>query len=388
MDECQYSSEEIIPLMKPTFNEEMEKAAVEALLNEHFVMGESVYRFEEEFAKYCDVDHAVSTNSGTDALQVTLAALGISQGQEVITSPASFIATSNAVLHVGARPLFVDVDLTSYTIDPGLIQRAVRAKTRAIIPIHLYGYPADMDSINSIAHKNRLYVIEDACQAHGAYYEGRRVGSLGDVACFSFYPSKNMTVGGDGGMIVTNDEGIAKSAAKLRDCGRKSKYVHDMIGYTARLNTVNAAIGRVQLRHLDEWNDKRRIIARIYDSLLSNLSKVILPPKGDREKLPAYHLYVIRTQYRNKLITWLESKGIQCGIQYALPIHLQPIYRKIFGFKTGIYPLSEKLCRTCLSLPMYPELPTAKVKFVSEKILEFFAINWRSQRGTSARAQG
>jgi len=363
-----------IPLAKPVFDKEMEKAAVDALWNERFVLGESVYRFEEEFARYCSVDYAVSTNSGTDALQIALTALEISRGQQVVTTPASFIASSNVILHVGAAPVFADINLETYTISPEQIKQAIGKKTKAVVPVDLYGYPADIDPINEIAEKHGLYVVEDACQAHGAFYKARRVGSLGDVACFSFYPSKNMTVAGDGGMLVTNDKRVAYKAAKLRDCGRKSKYVHDMIGYTARLNTVNAAIGRVQLKHLDEWNEKLRGNAQIYDRLLSDIDELILPPKGDGETQPVYHLYVIRTGKRDDLKAWLESNGIQCGIHYPLPIHLQPVYEEMFGFEEGMYPRSEELCRTCLSIPLYPDLTLSEISFVSEKIHEFSAM--------------
>ncbi|MDH5266243.1 MAG: DegT/DnrJ/EryC1/StrS family aminotransferase [Candidatus Bathyarchaeota archaeon] len=368
----QNAREARIPLAKPVFSKEMEKAAVDALLNERFVLGESVYKFEEEFARYCGVDYAVSTNSGTDALQIALTALGVTQGQKVVTSPASFIASSNVALHVGATPAFADIDLETYTIEPERVKRAISGKTRAVIPVHLYGYPADMDSINEIADEHGLYVVEDACQAHGALYKGRRAGSLGDVACFSFYPSKNMTVAGDGGMLVTDDEEVAGKAAKLRDCGRKGKYVHDLVGFTARLNTVNAAVGRVQLKHLDEWNEKRRKNAEIYDRLLSDLDELVLPPKGDGETRPVYHLYVIRTRRRDGLREWLESDGIECGVHYPLPIHLQPVYKKMFGFEEGTYPRSEELCKTCLSIPMYPDLTVSEIDFVSEKIHEFF----------------
>jgi perosamine synthetase len=362
-----------IPLANPIFDEEMEKAAVNALWNEHFVLGESVYKFEEEFAKYCGANYAVSTNSGTDALQIALKALGVVQGQYVITSPASFIASSNVILHVGAAPIFSDIDLGTYTIDPKQMKQTIRNGTKAVIPIHLYGYPADMDSINEIAEKHRLCVIEDACQAHGALYKGRKVGSLGEVACFSFYPSKNMTVAGDGGILVTNDKKVANKASKLRDCGRRSQYVHDLIGYTARLNTVNASIGRVQLKHLDEWNEKRRRNAEIYNRLLSDVDELILPPQADGGTRPVYHLYVIRTKSRDGLKVLLEANGIQCGIHYGLPIHLQPVYKKMFGFKEGMYPKSEELCKTCLSIPMHPDLARNQINFVSEKIHEFFA---------------
>jgi perosamine synthetase len=365
--------ERSIPLAKPLFTKEMEKAAVDALWNEFFVSGESVCRFEGEFAKYCGVDYAVSVNSGTDALQIALLALEVTNGQKVVTTPASFVASANAILHAGCSPVFADIDLETYTLAPRQMERAVGKGVKAVIPVHLYGYPADMDSINDVASKHKLHSVEDACQAHGGMYKGQKVGSLGDVACFSFYPSKNMTVGGDGGMIVTDNKKVALKAAKLRDCGRKSKYVHDMIGYTARLNTVNAAIGRVQLKYLDEWNEKRRRNAEAYDTLLSDLDDVILPPKGDSRTKPAYHVYVIRAKRRDALARWLGSNSIHCGINYTLPIHLQPIYRRMFGYSRGMFPASEELCRTCLSIPLYPELSSEDVNFISEKIHEFFA---------------
>jgi perosamine synthetase len=361
-----------IPLAKPTFTKEMEKAAVDALRNEHFVGGESVYRFEEEFAEYIGVDFAVSMSSGTAALQIALLASGVTRRQSVITTPASFVATSNAILHANAKPVFADIDMRTYTIDPERVQATIGKETKAIIPVHLYGYPAEMNVITELANKHGLLVIEDACQGHGAAYEGRKAGALGDIGCFSFYPTKNMTVGGDGGMLVTNNERIAKNAAKLRDCGRKSRYVHDVIGYTARLNTANAAIGRVQLKHLDEWNARRTRNAEIYDGLLSDIDEVVLPPRGNSRIHPAYHLYVIRTRNRDGLKSWLESRGVQCGVNYGLPIHLQPAYIEMFGFSKGAYPKSEKLCRTCLSLPMYPDLSVDDLGFVCEKAHDFF----------------
>jgi dTDP-4-amino-4,6-dideoxygalactose transaminase len=217
-----------------------------------------------------------------------------------------------------------------------------------------------------------LKVVEDACQAHGALYAERRAGSIGDVGCFSFYPSKNMTVCGDGGMIVTNDEGVAKLAAKLRDCGRKSHYEHDVVGFTSRLDTVKAAIGRVQLRRLDEWNERRVFIASIYDKMLSNLDEVILPPKGDSRVKPVHHLYVIRALNRDKLRLWLEESGIHCGVHYPLPIHLQPVYKQKFGFGGGEYPVSEDASRTCLSLPINPQLTRDDLEFISARIRDFY----------------
>jgi len=362
----------MIPLARPAFTKEMEKAAIDALWNERFVLGESVLKFEEEFAKYCGVDFAVSTSSGTVALSIALTALDIKQGDSVVTTPASFVATSNAILHSGGVPKFADIDLRTYNLDSERVKAAVEKRTRAVIPVHLYGFPADVDSIREVSDKKGLAVVEDACQAHGAFYKHRKVGSLGDAACFSFYPSKNMTVAGDGGMLVTNDEKVACKAAKLRDCGRQSKYVHDIVGYTARLNTVNAAIGRVQLRHLDEWNEKRRRNAETYNRLLSDLEELCLPPAGDKCTRPVYHLYVVRTRRRDALKEWLRSKGIECGMHYPLPIHLQPIYVEMFGFKEGAYPKTEELCKTCLSIPMYPDLSEREIQFVCEQIHAFF----------------
>jgi perosamine synthetase len=361
-----------IPLGKPMFDEEMEKAAVDALRNERFVLGESVHKFEEEFAKYCGTDYAVSTSSGTNALQIAMLATGLEAGQIAITSPASFIASANAIIHTQGVPLFSDISLETYTLNPHLIGKVGPSKTKAIIPVHLYGYPADMDSINELAQKRKLIVIEDACQAHGASFHGKKTGSLGDVGCFSFYPSKNMTVCGDGGMITTNDEKIALKAAKLRDCGRKSQYVHDVVGYTSRLNSVNAAIGRVQLRHLDEWNEKRRQIAEAYGKALGGVKELVLPPTSSTLRAPVYHLYVVRTKRRDELKAFLESRGISCGIHYVLPIHLQPAYQQMFGFKEGAYPYAEELCRTCLSIPIYPDISGEETKDVSESIRCFF----------------
>ena len=361
-----------IPLAKPVFDREMEQAAVNAFRNERFVLGESVSKFEEEFAKYCGVDHAVSTSSGTSALCIALTALNIERGDSVITTPASFVATANSVLHSSGMPKFADIDLETYNLDPERLEAAVETRTRAVIPVHLYGFPADVDSMKEVAVKKGIAVVEDACQAHGGLHKNSKVGSLGDVACFSFYPSKNMTVAGDGGMLVTNDEKIAGKAARLRDCGRQSKYVHDLVGYTARLNTVNAAIGRVQLKHLNEWNEKRRRNARTYNGLLSDVEGLHLPPAGDESTRPVYHLYVVRTSLRDGLKQWLGSKGIECGVHYTLPIHLQPIYREMFGFKEGAFPNTEELCRTCLSIPMYPDLSENEVRFVCDRIHEFF----------------
>ncbi len=361
-----------IPLAKPVFDDEMKNAAIFALQNEKFVMGESVFKFEEEFAKYCGVKRAVSTSSGTFALQFALQALGVKHKDKVLTSPYSFIATANAAYWAGANPVFAEVDGNTGNLDPLKVKGTIQSDAALIMPVHLYGFPANMDPITQEASEKGNSIIEDCCQAHGARYHGKRAGSLGDVGCFSFYPSKNMTVCGDGGMATTNNEDVANKIAKLRDCGRKSHYEHDMIGFTARLNTVNAAIGRVQLKKLDEWNEKRRSVARLYNWLLSDVEEISLPPAETSHVQPVYHLYVIKTNQRDQLKNHLESRGIQCGIHYPIPIHLQPIYQQEFGYKKGDFPISERLANEVLSIPMYPDMDRTAIEQVSQVIHEFF----------------
>ena len=361
-----------IPLAKPVFDEEMKEAAISALENEWYVLGESVYKFEEEYARYCGAKRAVSVSSGTNALQLALLAAGVEPGEEMITSPASFVASANVAIHVNAVPKFADIDLSSYNIDPKLLEYALSEKTSCVTPVYLYGRPADIDSINDIAEDNGLSVVADAAQAHGARYKGKTIGRLEDLCCFSFYSSKCMTVCGDGGMVVTNDEDKAALVEKYRDCGRVSKYEHDVIGYTSRLNNVNAAIGRVQLKHLDEWNSLRRRHVQRYNTLLEGVGDVVLPPMDDSVYESSYYLYVVRTSKRDELHKWLKENGIQCGIHYPIPIHLQPVYRRLYGYSEGDFPNSETLSNTVLSLPMFPELTDDEVSFVCEKISDFY----------------
>jgi perosamine synthetase len=362
-----------IPLAKPVFDEEMRETAIQAMQNEHFVMGESVFKFEEEFARFCATQFAVSTASGTAALTLSLVALGAKAG-EVITSPASFIASANSILHAGATPTFADVTLQTYTIDPTRTRAAISNNTKAIMPVHIYGIPAAIEELSKIASKNKLALVEDACQAHGASRNGKLVGSIGDVGCFSFYPSKNMTVCGDGGMVVTNDEKIADKISSLRNGGRVKdrKGTHNLLGFTERLNTVQAAIGRVQLRRLKDWNEKRVKIASRYDEFLSEVDGIVLPPKGNAISNPVYHMYVIRCPRRDELNKWLGQSGIECGIHYQFPIHLQPLYRNLFGYVGGEFPNAELLCKEALSIPMFPTLTDDEIKYVSDRIHEFY----------------
>jgi len=361
----------VIPPCNPICTKEMQDAAIHALQNEKFIFGESVVKFEEEFARYCNTDFAISISSGTAALQLSLLAAGVKNKDEIITPANSFIATSNSIIHAGGIPIFCDSN-DSYLIEVNQIKDKITNKTKGILPVHLFGNPADMDEISEIAEKNKIFVIEDDAQAHGALYKGKKIGSLALTGCFSFYSTKNMTVCGDGGMVTTNNEDIAKTVILLRDHGRISKNTHILIGYTARLNTVNAAIGSIQLRYLDQWVQKRREIARKYNDLLSDVEEIVLPPGDINGKKPSYHLFVIKTKQRDTLIDFLRKNGIICLIHYPIPIPIQPIYKKLFYYKEGDFPKSEEQSKQILDLPMFPELKDNEIKYISEKIHEFF----------------
>lgn len=348
----------MIPFFDIKFTKEMEEAAVQALRNENFVMGESVYKFEEEFATYIGTKHAISVNSGNSALQLSLIALGISHQSEVMTSTNSFIASANCILMTGAKPILCDIDpldgnidLTSYPKVPN-----------AIIPVHIYGNPCNYDLVRSISEEHKIPVIEDACQAHGAFFSDRKVGSLGDVGCFSFHSTKNMTVCGEGGMVTTNNEEIAKIIRSLRDNGRISKNEHDKLGYTMRLNTVNAAIGRVQLTHLDENNRRRRAIAQIYKKELIEDCMLKENPKG----FSVYHQIVIKSKIRDKIMIHLLKNNIATAIHYPISIHKQPLYA---NFRLTL-PKSEQFAQEVVSLPSYPLLKDDDIRLICEKINE------------------
>jgi perosamine synthetase len=357
-----------IPLMRPIVDEEMLQAATHSLQNEKLVMGESVFKFEEEFARYCGSRYAVSTGSGTAALQIALQSMQIGHNDEVLTTPFSFFATSNAVIHAGAEPRFADVEDNGFNLDPAKVEAKLTPKTRAIIPVHLYGQPSRMDEFWDLAEDKGISLVEDACQAHGAEYHGRRVGSLGDTACFSFYTSKNMTVCGDGGMIVTDDAEVADAARSFRDCGRASKYTMSRVGYTSRLNTVNAAIGRVQLRKLDGWNRTRRRIADMYRRALEGAPGITLPPAETPRETPVYHLFVVRSTRRDQLAGHLEENGVEPAIHYPVPIHLQAPYRAKYGYSEGTFPMAERLAGQVLSLPIHPGITEEEVGTVSKLV--------------------
>ncbi|QLH74738.1 MAG: DegT/DnrJ/EryC1/StrS family aminotransferase [Methanomassiliicoccales archaeon] len=362
---------ERIPLGRPEVTKEMIDAMTCALQNERLVLGESVHRFEEAFARYTGTKHAVSVSSGTDALRLAMIASRL-ESKDVVTTPLSFIATANAAVQAGAVPRFSDVCYEDNNIDVQKLRANLTSRAGALLPVHLFGHPCKMDEINDLAREKGIKVIEDACQAHGALYRGKKAGAIGDIGCFSFYPTKNMTVGGDGGMITTDDADLAKEIAKLRDCGRVSRYVHDVIGFTSRLNTGNAAFGLVQLKYLDSWNERRRAIAGRYDSLLKDVEEVVRPPRPDKDVSPVYHLYAIKCKDRDGLAKHLNDNGIECGVHYPVPIHLQPVYVQRYGYKPGDHPVSEALSESLLSLPIFPSLKDEQVRKVAETVASFY----------------
>ena len=336
------------------FTEEMEEAAIHALRNESFVGGESVSKFEEEFARYTGTKYAVSVNSGNSALQLSLMALGIGDKSKVITPTNSFIASANCIRMTNAEPILTDIDMKDGGIDLANNNDIVNA----IIPVHIYGNPCNFDSVKLFSEEQNIPIIEDACQAHGAEYKGKKVGSLGDVGCFSFYPTKNMTVGGDGGMTTTDNEETALKIKSIRDNGRKTKNEFDKLGFTMRLNTVNAAIGRVQLRHLDEKTTRRREIVSIYRKNLAH--DCILPENKDGKSV--YHQIVIKHEKRDNIRKELTDNEIGSAIYYETPIHKQPIYEE-FGYKL---PNSERFSKEIMSLPSYPQLTDEQVLEICE----------------------
>jgi len=343
-----------IPFFIQEFTDEMEEAAVAALRNESFVGGESVSKFEEEFAAYVGTKYAVSVNSGNSALQMSLMALGISNNSKIVTPTNSFIASANCIKMVNAYPILSDIDLKDGSID---IQ-SINENVDGIIPVHIYGNPCNFDSVKTFAEEQKIPIVEDACQAHGATYKNKKVGGLSDVGCFSFYPTKNMTVGGDGGMATTNNEEISQKITSIRDNGRKTRNEFDKLGFTMRLNTVNASIGRIQLRHLDEKNARRREIVSVYKK---NLNEDCILPENEYGK-SVYHQIVLKHEKRDDIRKELTENDIGSAIYYETPIHLQPIYQE-YGYKL---PNSEKFAKEVLSLPSYPSLSNDEILVISE----------------------
>ncbi|MGZ5434766.1 MAG: DegT/DnrJ/EryC1/StrS family aminotransferase [Pyrinomonadaceae bacterium] len=348
-----------------TIKPEIDTAIARVIENTNFILGPQVAAFEKAFAEYVGSAFCVGVNSGTAALQLALMACGIGQGDEVIVPSFTFFATAETVSVLGAVPVFVDVNPVSYTITAAGIEKAITPRTRAIIPVHLYGQAADLDPIRALADKHNLHVIEDAAQAHGAEYKGRRVGGLGAAGCFSFYPSKNLGAYGEAGAIVTNDEDLASRLRLLRQHGQTSKYAHAVVGYNFRLEEIQAAVLNVKLAHLDKWNNGRRERAARYNELLSE-TELVLPREMEYSR-HVYHVYTVQCDNRDELQNHLAAKGIQCGVHYPIPIHLQPAYASL-GYKAGDLPVTERLCERVLSLPMFAELTEAQQRAVADAI--------------------
>ena len=347
-------------------------AAISRVLNSGwYILGDEVEKFEKEFASYIGVSHGIGTGSGTEALHTSLVACGIGSGDEVITVPNTFIATAEAIVLAGARPVLVDIDPDTYNMDTSQLEKAINKKTKAILPVHLYGHPADMDPVLEIAGSYGLKVIEDACQAHGAQYQGQRVGSIGNAGCFSFYFTKNLGAYGEGGIITTSDPDIAEKCRMIRDHGQNEKYYHALIGFNGRLDELQAALLKVKLPYLEEWLEKRRSLAQAYNDSLPD--RYVKP-----QEIPwarhVYHLYVIRTPERDRLREWLERNGIGAGMHYPIPIHLQEAWRA-YGEGAISLPVTEKITKEIISLPMYPELSFDEVDCICRCIKEFDANN-------------
>lgn len=378
-----------------SLEEELNKAALEVLSSAKYIMGENVIEFEKEFASYIGVKHAISVGNGTDALVLALKAMGIKSGDEVITTPFTFFATAEAISAVGAVPVFVDVEKETFNIDVTKIEEKITNKTKAIIPVHIFGQAADMDEINKIAKKHNLLVLEDACQAIGGKYKGKNIGALADAACFSFFPTKNLGCAGDGGMIVTDNDDIAIIARALRthgsgENGQKAynllnniteevktaegvddtvynplKYYNYLIGYNTRLDAIQAALLRIKLKEIDKWNAKRREIVKIYNDALQNSDYVTPFCREDVEHV--YHMYILQSEKREEVIAKLKKAGVATGVYYPIPLHLQKVYKDL-GYKEGDMPVAEYLSHRTFAIPVYPELTKEQVDYILSRL--------------------
>jgi dTDP-4-amino-4,6-dideoxygalactose transaminase len=344
---------------------EIDAAVAHVLETGQYILGEEVSRFESEFAAYVGAEHAIALNTGTSALHLALLAAGIGPGDEVITTPFTFVATVAAIRYTGATPVFVDIDLTSLTLDPAKVEAAITTRTKAILPVHLYGQAADLDPLLAVARRHGLTLIEDACQAHGTEYKGRRVGAIGDLGAFSFYPGKNLGAYGEGGMAVTNDAGHARQIRMLRDWGQEKKYHHVLRGYNYRMDGLQGAILRVKLRHLPEWTDARRRHADAYNALLAGTG-LVTPAEMDYSR-HVYHVYAVRTPDRESLQPALQNAGVQTGIHYPVPVHLQEAHADL-GYREGQFPNAEIAAREVLSLPMFPEMTASQIEHVAAAV--------------------
>ncbi len=348
--------------------EEIDAAMRRVVEKSAFILGEEVAQFEEAFAAYCGARHAIGVGSGTAALFLALKALDIGPGDEVITTPFTFFATASTIAHTGATPVFADIDPRTYNVDPAAVARAVTPRTRAIVAVHLYGQPADMDALRKVAQAHNLWLIEDAAQAHGAAYKGQRAGTLGDIACFSFYPTKNLGGFGDGGAVVTNHDALAERVRLLRNHGQDRKYHYVMLGYGERLDALQAAVLRAKLPHLDQWNKARREAARRYNALLADVDLVL--PYEAPDTYHVYHCYTVRVPRRDEAVTYLREHGVGVAIHYPTPLHFQPAFAYL-GLGEGAFPVAEQVSQEVLSLPLFPEITEEQQRYVADTLKDF-----------------
>ncbi len=349
---------------------EIDAAIARTIDNCSFCLGPDTAQFEKDFAKFCGADHCVAFNSGTSALHVALLLLNVGAGDEVITTPFTFVATSWAISYVGATPVYVDVEDTTFNLDPKLVERAITPKTKAIMPVHLYGQPFDIDPILQICKQHKLPLVEDAAQAVGAKYKGKTIGTFGEISCFSFYPGKNLGAAGEGGALVTNNAAFAKRARSLREHGSTVRYYHDEVGFNYRMEGIQGAVLGVKLPHLNKWTQERRRVAKRYSELLKDTPLQLPQEAGHAESV--WHLYVVRHPRRDELKAHLDANGVGCALHYPVPLHLQKCYASL-GHSAGDFPHAEKAALQCLSLPIYPELTDAQIQRVAEVVKGFFA---------------
>ena len=348
---------------------DIDAAIARTLDNSSFCLGPDVAQFEKDFAQFCGAQQCVAMNSGTSALHIALMLLGVGAGDEVITTPYTFVATSWAISYIGAKPVYVDVDDTTMNLNPALVERAITPRTKAILPVHLYGQPCDLEPLLEICRRNKLPLVEDAAQAVDAKYKGKTVGTFGEISCFSFYPGKNLGAYGEGGALVTNNTAFATRARSLREHGSTQRYYHDEVGFNYRMEGIQGAVLGVKLKHLNRWTHERQRVAKRYAELLADTPLQL--PREAAGCESAWHLYVVRHARRDELKKHLEANGVGCALHYPLPLHLQKCYASL-GYKTGDFPVAEKAARECLSLPIYPELSDEQIQRVATVVKEFF----------------
>lgn len=369
-----------------SIKEEILKAMDDVMSNSQFILGSNVQKLEQDIAAYSHVEYGIGVGNGSDAIHIALLAAGIGEGDEVITTPFTFFATAGSIVRAGAKPVFVDIDLVSFNIDTSKIEEAITEKTRAILPVHLYGQMANMDEINKIAQKHNLIVIEDAAQAIGALQHGKTVGETSHAATYSFFPTKNLGAYGDAGMIVTKESEIAEKAKIIRVHGSKPKYVHHVLGYNSRLDELQAAVLNVKLPYLTGWIEKRRTHANYYSQQLSSLEEAVTVPVECEGNFHIYHQYTLRVKNRDKLQSYLKEHGISSMVYYPVPLHLQPVFSDL-GYKEGDFPVTEKAAQEAISLPMYPELTETEQNIVVQAIRDFYGYSKKSESTLKEVAQ-